>query len=887
MLRVLLRTLLLAAAAAWAPAVALAEEPVPAENLPPPPRRAQEEAPAGPPRPYSPLRNVLWQTLPEEVTTVAVGPDGRAWHVLNILHNRAATVAEVRECVEREFDRPAPQVADCIPVLFEPGGRVWFKIGGRCLLGYDGRTWVERHPEKDGDSSDYFTAQAAGRKTTEEGSVSVYADGHAFFADCTGVHVFDGRAWTYEPFPSTTRAIDLAVAADGKAVAAFSRTRQAALRFWCGGTWTDVPADGLLGGAEIRTLVPWGGRVFWILTNTGQKRLWNLAAPSPADLAALVARLGGNAYRDREATTQALIDLGPAALPLLEKARTETRDPEIGTRLDRAAEAMKNPAGATIRRGAYEWLHPEYLGIDSAGRVYVGAEEIRHEGRPLGPGVAVVDRAGGVRVLPWGAAKGDRRMDFGLRGFKCAIDGGRRVWIAGCLVGRPARLLDLDTGTFVADAPDWRFDDVLGATPDGTVFLKMSWRNFDSVVGVCRPGATDDRTLLQAAAFPITGEGACVMSADGTVWADLADRGVARLENGQWQQAASGHSELRVDRMTPGRGRTLVARVPGTGDAASAARESTYVFFTPRGVRRALELRDLLAANQAEAAEAFRGHSLSPDFIRGREPMLEIAADKGGNLWVVHEKKLEVLAGGRWVEASGLIKAGRATEDDTVAGVAALGDGRRVYLSDFAWRGEKAQSFFGEVRQGQIVLEPASGWALHWTAPPVWDTQGAFWVYTPPSRQRPAIQPISRLMPDGVAGEVGGTGGIVLGDWGGNVWLAAPLTKGLLHVWRDGKIEADVRVPSFSNTNRESRLASDGPGSIWAWTTAGLYHLTADAPAAPARFAARAKYVVQGVAGRVAEFLCPPGGPLVIVTSQTRQAYGKQEWTVYLVPLPQ
>ena len=95
------------------------------------------------------FQNVRYQVLPNEVRRVFVSPDDRAW-----LEMRAGRgpydSAWMRRQIEREFSKPVPQLTGAVPVLFEPGGRIWFLCDGQgVLLGYDGRTWIEReHPSE-------------------------------------------------------------------------------------------------------------------------------------------------------------------------------------------------------------------------------------------------------------------------------------------------------------------------------------------------------------------------------------------------------------------------------------------------------------------------------------------------------------------------------------------------------------------------------------------------------------------------------------------------------------------------------------------------------------------------------------------------------------------
>ena len=79
---------------------------------------------------------------------------------------------------------------------------------------------------------------------------------------------------------------------------------------------------------------------------------------------------------------------------------------------------------------------------------------------------------------------------------------------------------------------------------------------------------------------------------------------------------------------------------------------------------------------------------------------------------------------------------------------------------------------------------------------------------------------------------------------GGRSVDAAQLGPASRRDLRDGRMEHAVSLV-LSGTGC---MASDKPGSVWAWTGAGLAHLTADDPAVPAKFAVRQVYYPEGVA---------------------------------------
>ncbi len=84
------------------------------------------------------LRNVMWQTLPAEYESVFVGPDSRIWWEKHDGRLRPE-LDVVRLNIKQQFNQESPVLNGSRPVLFEPGGRVWFQdFSNQYLIGYDG-----------------------------------------------------------------------------------------------------------------------------------------------------------------------------------------------------------------------------------------------------------------------------------------------------------------------------------------------------------------------------------------------------------------------------------------------------------------------------------------------------------------------------------------------------------------------------------------------------------------------------------------------------------------------------------------------------------------------------------------------------------------------------
>ena len=79
--------------------------------------------------------------------------------------------------------------------------------------------------------------------------------------------------------------------------------------------------------------------------------LTRLSADPPEEIAkkvaALIAQLGAESYRDREAASKALLKMGPSIIPLLQPSRTHP-DPEIHQRVREILRELKATATSGV-----------------------------------------------------------------------------------------------------------------------------------------------------------------------------------------------------------------------------------------------------------------------------------------------------------------------------------------------------------------------------------------------------------------------------------------------------------------------------------------------------------------------------------------------------------
>lgn len=768
------------------------------------------------------LRNVLWQTLPPEISEVWVGPDHRIWFK-RTSGRPVDTPENVRRVIEREFRKDLPHIMGAAPVLFEPGGRVWFRLSAwnapELLMGYDGQGWVERTAEEPRRFTGHCPGHDLGAGHSRYSSPA-WVDGCAFFADHGGVHCFDGKEWTYLDFKLErldVQYIDLVPLADGKTLVAYLPHGSAPAYVWRGGAWSraalppSIP-NGVIDGAA---LADEGG--LWLFANDKAADYWPVGAGLPPDFA--------------------------------------------------AARGAKS-----ARLGLFSLSEPRLMRRDAGGGAYMLVRDVTDATHRLLDANLVVWRSGG-RVLAitdkeyvaaWWYG---REMSDGW-----LTDSGRRLWMPGTSVGHPARLIDLQTGRTVLDAPDNRYTCLHAVLPDGTAFMSILDPLNSRLVGVCRPGAPDDRRRIAAETYQVQ---AADVSPDGTLWAEFPENGIVRFEGRQWRPVKGLKDEKYVRWMVAGQGNTLLVQ---TQDAA---------VFVKQGVaHRAQSLRAAIEDCQGDIAAAF-SPSGAPGYGSGYAT--QIVADKAGNVWLLGDRRLGVCVQGRWQDP--LVEAG--VDPSKFKCLAAVGDGSRVFLTYKDYDEKGRNSFLGEVQDGRVVFSPAPYYTGGRAPLGVRDAAGALWVHgwMPKGSGEPQGEVQRRVTEMGAIEKFRDAGEALLYDRGGNVWLCGTRSAGgeldRVEIWRDGRAQHAMTLAV--SWPRNLPIVSDRPGSVWAWTDTGLNHLTADDPAAPARFGGRRVYHPEGTRGRIHRLALGHPGYLVAFTGHdtTDSATGGTASYVSLIPVPE
>ena len=554
------------------------------------------------------LRDVRYQVLPDEVVRVYVGPDERAWFVMRGPTSRA-DIPRVRRLIEREFAQENPQIMQADPILFEPGGRVWFRVDWDQVMAYDGHTWIG--PEK-GPNPRVIRSECPNHGRLNQ---SVWADGTAFFADDHGVQTFTGAKSDYKTLfegrAGTITDVVLVPVPDGKTVLAYQWGR--GLWRWRAGEWSEVKLPTPAG--HLSQVIPWGDGMLLVVQDSDEPAyFWREGADMAADFAALVAKLGHADFKVREAATAEIIAMEGLGLERSRQALADAKDPEIRARLERIIQALTPPRNERswhFTLGQYRISTPCFAYLSQAGLLLVGGGDITEKGKSLGQGLVLAEPGGEPTVVPGGSVNQLERYIVGP---------GKQVWC--CPYQGQARLLDVAKAKFTDDGPGPGFNLVQAARADGTLF--MGWGSLDAGgVVAYKPAAPDDRRFIDVKGEPLIDRGAMAMADDGSVWAVLRENmGLLSHYDGKtWESAPHASPNNPVDTIVPGLGGKMLVANPYV---AMLAADGKIV-----DDNRTVE--GLIEKHAKEFAEAF-APGRKPSYVGQGATLI---ADKAGHIWLL------------------------------------------------------------------------------------------------------------------------------------------------------------------------------------------------------------------------------------------------------------
>ena len=748
--------------------------------------------------------HVRWQPLPLPVQRVCVGPDGRVWQA-SPSADPLAKAAALQKAVEEEFRKPSPHVRGATPILFEPGGRVWFAgwgLASTVVSGYDGTTWIHR-PLQDGHVP-IGRPPNHGRHQGER--LNARLGDHLFFVDTRGIDCFDGKTWAYQrlmnPAPPGLAGGDPPVVQlqpDGKGLVALMRSGTTSALWRWRGEWTELVSPGNLAGPALRFAPTADG--IWVFSPA--LGLFFQPFDPAATTAALLERVAAADEKAADRAAAMLATRWQTILPDVQAAVAAATDRAVIERLQRVAAELTNGNRRTVRFGTFTVRGCTNLLSLPDGTIVVAAKAVTtRDGDQARPGVILARPPGTFDALfdpdIFASTEGVIEETVPL------VQADGKVWLPGA-VRSPARLLDLDAGRVVATMPERSYRRLQAVTPDGTVFA-----SHDSARGMVAftPGKPDNRPVLLAddttvlrGAVPING---VAVASDGAIFGVQRGQGFCVFDGRAWKPVAEAAADVRgvVWSATGGDGAVVVKFDRGFGLRIGDA----WTFKS--------DLRPLVEQQRDAIIRCFRRASGAACLV----------ADTSHNIWVLDDGRLTVLVGDRWEDVSlALAAAGRAANGGFQF-LGGVGDGSKVYVSDGSTCG-----LVGEVAAGapRFARGPVPGdRELMWLG--VREPGGALWV---PGRAAESAHRLTEACATPVAAVIGRP---LLADDDGNVWIASGKSWDLftteLVVWRDGAIRA--RVP-FTADERGLRLLAAGPGRVLAWTPLGPQMITARDPPDP------------------------------------------------------
>lgn len=817
-------------------------------------------------------RNVMWQELPRQVREVFVDPHDRVWYQLHE-PTQAVDLATVRAIIKREFTRPAPQIVGARPVLFEPGGRVWFAaLSESVLLGYDGKAFVEKHA----DTKHSFPGNCPNHGRVTGGDYNLFAANTAFFLESHGVIAFSGEEWAYQQMTETpprgSRAPvlypSLYLEQDGKGVTAFAPgTQESSVWRWRGGKWTKIPLPAPLSMA-LTAIAPWQEGVLLFTASGINYHRYNGFVPG--DFGRLQRKVGDSSFKVREEGTREMIACGAAILPYANNALRQSNDPEIQMRLKQVVEAVTPVAGKAFMLGPYQLRQASFAHYDDNATIYVTAADILEAGASLGSGVVIGRRDGSVIAVAgpgvphqWGSRSYDG--DHPL-----VSESGKRIWVSRTTGTSAPGLFDVDAKGVTVSMPYSDVRWLQAVKSDGTVFASQMnpARARVNPVIVFDPSARDDRRLLHNTRIEIADSEKLCVTSDGRIWTETIDQGLVRYDGRKWETI--GARSLRGIR----------SFLPGTDGSLLIEMNQTSSLIVGEKIVQRDSMKGLISGCAKEIAGYFKG---------GCDTLwLSVVPDANGNIWLRDGRVLSVLVNSNWLDTADALK-GSGCRGGEVEFLGLCGKGGKLYMSDFSLVHDHGCSLFGEVRNGRVLFSKAPHTCNHFLMHlNMHDDSSALWVQGNIQGAWSTCDWVGdqfslRIVETGTVQELKNAGWAKLKDKNGNMWLGQIRGNDecVFNIWREGKIVHTVTIPG---TFEECALVADKPGSVFAWTKLGLRQMIAKDSSKPGEYSLGNLYHVAGIQGSERVINLSSLGFLAVTTFDDSD--GRRKAYLYIIKLP-
>ncbi len=741
-----------------------------------------------PHRTLPPLKNVRWQPMPEDVIGVVAAPDRRIWTQLH--SDEPLSIGAFKTMIEREYANPDPQFSGGLLLLAEPPadsaphGRIWFELmhardprsrwdrnshdePWAVLLGYSGvpGSWIERHATKEWD---FGNGQLFGWWNTcisrdARRHHCVALAGRAFFVHGGDVECFDGSNWTTKTNgrgPDNRHSVELMSEPDGKGIVVLQHETIATP------TW-DHPR-----------IVP---EHVWRWRDGDWK---DVTLPEPVEWH----------IRDSRPT------MGSGGMWIC------SRDGLWFSPFDGSA-----PPVASRVMGDFQWYNWARIDSDEQGRLYVRSEVIWKANQPQPPphAQALLDEA---KVLS------DHRASYVTQR---AADVKITLAKAGGVIVRETDGschfspgdLDQPFGP-QAQLPDEHFSVV---EIDGHT-LYAGWNTGasnvcpDPPVMVFNPDAPDNIVPLTHSPeldLDITAAGLVVDDAGGVITQKFQGD-IVRFDGQAW------HPIVGLDPVA-----ALAFAAGHDGVLIVLAADKTWRLISTQSASMYASLEELVERNRDLIARAFFGIQLT-----GHECLrLSIAVDSDKNIYICcpMASLAKVLVGNSWQEVM-------TVSPSDVATIAAFSS--RVYADRSGRVSNDARGLLAQVRGGVVQITDVpqysfSSWSSDFAVSgPLCAADGSLWVSeTNNSNLVGAV----RIDPTGALTRFANMQARCA-DAGGAVFLSGPATSlwasTEMRVWQSGTATTPLPVRGIASGGYRmapppEMFAAD-PGSIWAFTAAGL-----------------------------------------------------------------